>query len=740
MLPKEEELFTFANEMPAPKQPDLPAWRILIVDDEPDVHEATRFALKEQRILGRPLELCSAYSAQEAKRILADEAEFACILLDVVMETSSSGLELISYIRETLQQTSTRIVLRTGQPGYAPEVAVIEKYDVNDYKSKDELTRTRLITTLTASLRSYEQIRSILSHDESLNQFIASSRELFCEHDVDNYAAELIKQLSNILGVESSGAVCTYDRDRDQFELLAATGRYHQTSMEIGHSLPESVCQQLKAATQTQTHALDEDFILLSLQPPHSHELYIYLDFGRKTSSLDLHLIDLFCSSAPVGYDNAWLFEQMAEQAYCDPLTKLPNRAGFQKELARAVKLGNPFFLIHTDIDNFQEVNDGLGYPLGNEALVTIAHHLQEIFGEHALYGRNSSDTFCVAIFQPHQSTMSLYMRHLEASLESTFNVMGYELPLSLTSGIVRFPDHGKDADTLLQNVGIALKHAKKHQRAGYTEFGQEFEQQLQRRLQVASELRHCVERNELQLYYQPQICLKDQKVIGAEALVRWIKDGKMIPPGEFISTAETSGFIVPMGYWILEEACNEQIRWHTELGLQLKVAVNVSVRQLKDPSFIGRLDDILRRTGIDAKCLELEVTESMMMENSRDLRKILQLIRQRGLSIALDDFGTGYSSLSHLQELPINLLKIDRSFISKVTKSEEDRAITSLMIKTGELLKLRVIAEGIEEAYQHEELIKLGCHEAQGYHYSRPLSKADFMALLQEYPELESS
>ncbi|BBB29188.1 EAL domain-containing protein [Neptunomonas japonica] len=732
--PENNDLIAFANETVSADSISSHAhWRILIVDDEPEVHEATRFALKDQLILGRSLDITSVYTAEEARVCLKQSDQFACILLDVVMETPDAGLLLVGFIRDTLKEDTSRIILRTGQPGYAPEVDVIEKYDINDYKSKDELTRNHLITTITSSIRSFQQIKTIKANKTGLAMIIDGAPNLFRERAVGSFAQGVLLQLCSLLQIENNSFLCCHEDSNTQaIKVLAAFGSYSLLHGEtINTDEHTALNKDIMHVLNTKQHLFSEHHVMLYMQSPHSDTLVVRVETKRLLTEIDLHLLELFSVSVSVGFDNARLFEKMEELAYIDTLTKLPNRTGLIYQLEKQIETQSGFTLLLADIDTFQTVNDGLGYQIGDLTLITMAQHLKALFGPTCLLGRVSADTFCIDIPCTDKKFIAEKLEELEASLEHSFSIQGYEIPLSLTIGIATFPQHGKNADTLLQNASIALKYAKKKHRAGYSEFGKEFEQELQQRLHMAAELRHCVERNELHLMYQAQICLKTKRILGAEALVRWTHKGQIIPPNDFISTAESSGYIVPMGYWILEEACRQQVEWKTELSYEITIAVNVSIRQLKDPQFLKRTDQILEKTGINPSSLEIEVTESMMMEDNNTLHSVLNDIRKRGIQVALDDFGTGYSSLSYLQQLPIDHLKIDQSFISKITKSSQDSAITALMISIGELLNLKVIAEGVETYEQQEELIKLGCSEAQGYFYSKPISKTEFIKLL---------
>ena len=732
---QENELFFFAEEdQQDDLSPNQEVWKVLIVDDDADVHEVTRLALKNQRILGNPLEIYSVFSGAEARRELQVQEPFACILLDVVMETADAGLKLVSYIRDELHEDSTRIILRTGQPGYAPEIEVIEKYDINDYKSKDELTRNRLITALTSAIRSYQQIQTIKANKEGLALIINGAPSLFREREISTFAHGVLLQLCALLNIEKNGFLCCCEDIEEDIKIVAGYGKYQSISGRTLQAPEQSaLISEIQQVVKTKQRLIGDDYLILHMQSPYSDSLIVKVDTHKKLTEVDLHLLSLFSVSISVGYDNARLFEQLENLAYVDSLTGLPNRTGYLYALSKQIQNPTPFFLVLADIDNFQAVNDGLGYQVGNATLKTIAAHLASQLGANLLIGRISADTFCIQLPGSDKTLIIDKLNKLERSLANSFDIEGYEIPISLTMGLVSYPNHGSDPETLLQNASIALKHAKGTNRAGFSEFGPEYEQELQRRLHMAADLRHCVERNELKLMFQAQISLSNMSIIGAEALVRWHHKGVTVAPSDFISTAETSGYIVPMGYWILEEACQQQVYWREETGEEIIVAVNVSVRQLIDPHFIQKMDKILLKTGIKPTSLEIEITESMMMKDSDDLTEILHAIRNRGIHVALDDFGTGYSSLSYLQKLPINHLKIDRSFITKITDNVEDQALTSLMVRIGELLNMKVIAEGVESPEQQQELIHLGCHEAQGYLYSKPLYAEDFIEFLQQ-------
>lgn len=724
-----DEFFTFADEDSSDESLEAVqsgAWPLLIIDDEEEVHSATRFALQGTSILGHEVHCSSAYSANEAKQLLKTMPHFACILLDVVMESEQAGLELVSYIRETLGDTEVRIILRTGQPGYAPELEVINRYDINDYKQKNELSRTKLLTALTAALRSYQQIRTIERSRQGLGLIIESAPRLFLERSAANFSKGVLMQLCSLLEINEDGFICCYeDTKNQQVKVMAGLGHY---APFVGRPLDELSNKALQAEIQQvlneQKSHIQDDHIALYIQSPHKDELVVRIETRRPLSAMEIRLIKLFSINVAVGFDNALLFEQVEKLAFVDSLTGLPNRSAFIRLVGEALLTKKPFTVLLADLDHFQAINDGLGHPVGDETLRLTAGLLETTFGHQATVARISADSFCLLIDgQKTTAELKEPIRALQLKLGAGLPVGEYELPLSLTWGGALYPDHGDQADTLLQNAGIAMKDAKSRQRGGLSLFSLGFEEALQQRLQIASELRHCVSNNELELHFQPQIAMQSAQLLGAEALVRWRRNGELVSPVHFIPVAESSGYIVSIGRWVMEEACRQQIAWQQQTGLELRVAVNVSMRQLLDVGFLDMLQTVLKKTGINPACLELEITESVMMENADLVIDLLVQVRALGIQIAIDDFGTGYSSLSYLQQLTVDRLKIDRSFVQEITDQNEARVIAAMIVQMGQLLGFKVLAEGVETKEQLDQLNELGCDEVQGFYYAKPLT-----------------
>lgn len=546
-------------------------WRLLIIDDEPDVHRATTFALSGVKILGRTLEFLHAYSAAEALKLLSTERDIAIVLLDVVMESEDAGLALVKTIRQELKLKELRIVLRTGQPGYAPEIETIHDFDINDYKTKSELTRTKLYATVTAALRAYEQIR------------------------------------------------------------------------------------------------------------------------------------------------------KLDEIAFYDRLSELPNRNKFidlcEERLARATRQDDVIGIF--DIDDFSEINDALGHQQGDRLLQAVAERLKVNLGSEVILARVGNDTFGLmgpaAVVEP--------VRIL-GWFRAAIAVKDDSMTITATMGLTDQLGGSILARDALKDANIALKRAKKSRRGSFVMFSSDMGSDIRERVRLLQNLRVAVDSHRLFIVYQPQVILDTGKVVGVEALIRWRnEDGIFVSPDRFIPLAEASGMIVAIGDWVLRMSCHELVRLQALGYPDLRMSVNVSQVQFRHPEFLEKLNAALLDTGIKAQSLELEITESVAMEDADFMLNTLRGVRDMGVSIAIDDFGTGYSSLSQLRQLPIDRLKIDRAFVTELSHEVSGGHIASMVIELGRNLNLTVIAEGIEEEHQAEVLRGLGCHEGQGYLYSRPLA-----------------
>lgn len=430
--------------------------------------------------------------------------------------------------------------------------------------------------------------------------------------------------------------------------------------------------------------------------------------------------------------DEMVIKERIRHQAYHDELTGLPNRRKFNEVLGEAITRGEQdgscFAVMVLDIDRFKMINDSLGHTYGDLFLQGVSNRIVTVVEEYkAVVARMGGDEFTILCdTDATGETVAALAKQIIEGLQVPFHLKESEFYISASIGSALFPMHGKDAEELLKKADAAMYEVKRHGKNGHQFYSSELNDQLMVNIQLESDLRKAVERNELVVYYQPQFHAETNQMIGVEALVRWNHPKRgMLSPGLFIPIAEETGMIYEIGTWVLREACQQMKRWHEEGGPLIPVSVNLSSQQFHQPNLVGYIVSILEDTKLAPKYLELEITESMMMDPSVSIN-ILQDLNNIGIRISLDDFGTGYSSLSYLKKFPIHKLKIDRSFITDISMNTSDKAIVATIISMAQHLKLDVIAEGIETKDQLDILTKNDCMEIQGYYFSRPLSAED--------------
>jgi diguanylate cyclase (GGDEF)-like protein/PAS domain S-box-containing protein len=423
--------------------------------------------------------------------------------------------------------------------------------------------------------------------------------------------------------------------------------------------------------------------------------------------------------------------QQVEYLATRDPLTELANRYLFNDELVNHIdryRDKTSIALLFIDLDRFKTINDSLGHQVGDRLLKLVADRLKECVDETTLLARLGGDEFMLMVINPANLEAVEALAHsINIVISKTYELDYYKLNTSCSIGISMYPQDSTESHVLLRNADTAMYSAKAKGGNRYQFYTDEMNQKVNSRLTIETELRRAIKENEFEVHYQPQVNAYTGELEGAEALVRWIHPtAGMISPVEFIPVAEETGLIRAIGDWVLEQACMTFKEWNQEAELALSVAVNVSVRQLDD-SFVLRVQEILNQTGFSSDNLELEITESLLMDNVQENVRILENIHRQGVHFAMDDFGTGYSSLSYLRQFPISKLKIDRSFVNDITDDPDDEAIIRAIIAMGQTLKLKVIAEGVENHQQLVLLQSMGCDSYQGFFFSKPLPAAEF-------------
>lgn len=423
--------------------------------------------------------------------------------------------------------------------------------------------------------------------------------------------------------------------------------------------------------------------------------------------------------------------EQAAFLANYDPLTTLPNRTLFQDRLQHAIdkadRDSHRVTLLFFDLDHFKGINDALGHHAGDELLQQVAQRIREILRDSDTPARLGGDEFAILIENSGDEVKDARVaQNVINAIGQPYDVGGQRVHVSVSIGITSFPNDGQNSSQLLRNADAAMYLAKQQGRGCFHFYTEALNQAAERRLALESHLRQAIETNGFELHYQPQLSLSHGQVVGAEALLRFSHAGRNVSPDEFIPVLEDTGLINTVGQWVLETACTTAAEWRKHLGRDIRMAINLSGRQLRDVDFANQVADALETTGLPSHCLEVEITESLLIE-AETTGNVLQRLEGMGIRLSIDDFGTGYSSLSYLKGFAVDALKIDRSFIRDIATDSDDDAVTAAIIALSHKLGIEVIAEGVENTVQQDFLTAHGCQLAQGFLFARPMPAASF-------------
>jgi diguanylate cyclase (GGDEF)-like protein len=428
---------------------------------------------------------------------------------------------------------------------------------------------------------------------------------------------------------------------------------------------------------------------------------------------------------------------RMSYLAHHDYLTHLPNRLLLDDRLAQAMVAAGrhqqQLAVLFVDVDRFKHINDSLGHAIGDELLLSVAKRLVASVRSTDTVSRQGGDEFVILLSNiVHMADAAISANKILAALSRPHRVKEHDLQITASVGIGVFPDDGFDAETLVKNADIAMLTAKDSGRNNYQFFKADMNEHALERQSLESGLRHALDRREFILHYQPKLDFQTDAITGVEALIRWRQPGQgIVHPEMFIPIAEQCGYIVPIGRWVLREACRQTQTW---LDMNLKptpVAINISAVELRSKDFVEGVRAVLQETGLDARYLEFELTETALMQDPKSTIAVLRALKNMGVRITLDDFGTGYSSLSYLKRFPIDALKIDKSFVRGLCTNAGDANIVSAVINMGKSFRLKVIAEGVETEGQFLALQAQHCTEGQGFYFQMPIASTEYAELL---------
>jgi diguanylate cyclase (GGDEF)-like protein len=459
----------------------------------------------------------------------------------------------------------------------------------------------------------------------------------------------------------------------------------------------------------------------------------------REPGAAETRLVEVATRIAGIAIERKLAEDRIHFMANHDALTGLPNRTLLKDRLTQAMWHAQRYdcwvTVVFIDLDNFKFVNDSLGHNAGDELLKIVAHRMAHRVSASDTVVRLGGDEFVILLLDQPRSVdiITATLQKIRAAIAEPIHIAGHDLQVTCSIGLANYPNDGTDADMLLANADAAMYRAKEIGRDNFQFYTPELNVKVHEKFLLQEELRNAIARSEFALVYQPQVDLRTGRIFAVEALIRWLHPTLGVTsPGKFIPLAEETGLIVPIGDWVLHEACRQNKAWQ-DAGLPpMAVCVNVSARQFKEKDWVGHVAGALRETGLEARYLELELTESLIMQDVEQAIATMKELQILGVQLSIDDFGTGYSSLAALKRFPVARLKIDKSFIDDIPDDENDKAVAGAVILLGQKLNLRVIAEGVETEAQAAFLRENNCDEMQGYYFSGPLSAPDIEKLLQ--------
>ncbi|MEJ2592841.1 MAG: EAL domain-containing protein [Candidatus Thiodiazotropha sp.] len=696
---------------------------ILIVDDEP----RARASLKEiLRLSG--YETTLADGGIKAVELLSSR-KFDLMLLDLNMP-DMDGHKVMEYINNL--QIDCDIIVVSGETTFDHATQALRR-GAHDFLRKpyapDELLRA--VSNALERRRLQQENQSIqqrLEESENLHKFIVNnSPDMIYLLDQEGRFSFVNERIESLLGYKQEDILgehftkLIFEDDIDQ-------ANYTFNERRTGDRATRSTELRLRCKNSGNLRYFESRSVPIELS---SIGIYSLGEENQKE----------FVGTYGVARDiteRKQAEELIKYQLYHDLLTNLPNRTLFRDRLnmamAQSKRSGKKLAILYLDMDRFKVINDSLGHFVGDELLQAVAQRLRSELREADTLARVGGDEFNLLIPEINdiQDARNLAEKILRITADP-FVIKHEEIYVSFSIGIAIYPTDGDTKDALIKNADIAMYKVKSAGKNGYAFFAENMRSRFSLSLDIENGLRKAISTNELQLYYQPQYDILNGKMVGVEALVRWQHPDKgLIQPSEFIGVAEESGLIIPLGEWVLRKACSDIRRWIDEESVTLSLSVNISVQQLEMEQFVAKTLKIIKRMNLPRNILELEITEHAIMQDMDKAILTLSQLSNKGVRIAIDDFGTGYSSLGYLQTLPINTLKMDRSFVQGI-KSTGDNSIINAIIAMAKGLNLDLIAEGVENRTQIDHLLNAGCYLAQGFYYNEPMPEWKLMELIKQ-------
>ena len=689
---------------------------VLLIQDDRTGGEALRATLT--MTIGSWARTVSVTSCAEALQYLAadtpGEADVAAILLDLTLP-DCQGLDAFERMIAAARHTPILILCTAEQEEIARQAV---QMGAQDYLLKSRIDDYILPKTLGNMIDRTANAEALFAEKERAEVTLNSIGDAVMSCDTRGRITFL-----NVVAEKLTG-----------WSRLEASGRPVEEVFHVVDSITRSVVRNPMALAMrsNRTVLLEPDSVLIRRDG---------VETAIEDSAAPIHDRRAQVAGAVMVFHDVSaaraLSLKISHQAQHDSLTDLPNRQLLQDRLAQGMALAQrhsqKLAVLYIDVDRFKNINDSLGHEVGDRLLVLVSHRLLCCVRSSDTVSRQGGDEFVILLPElTRGQDAAIRAEKILTALSAPYTIDSHTVHISASIGIVVFPDDGADAETLLRNADFAMYHAKEGGRNNFQFFREEMNLRAVERRAIEGGLRHAVERDELVLHYQPILDLWSGAPTGVEALLRWRHPHRgLLLPGSFMEIAEESGLIVPLGRWVLREACRQGKIWESRGLPPMRIAINVSAVELRDKDFVEYVRLVLRESEIAPHLLELELTETFLMQDSSSTALVLRSLKELGVRLALDDFGTGYSSLSHLKGFPIDTLKIDRAFVTELTTNTDDASIVRAVITLGKNLQIRVVAEGVESAEQLARLQSYQCPEGQGFYFGRGVVGDKIAALL---------
>jgi EAL domain-containing protein (putative c-di-GMP-specific phosphodiesterase class I)/CheY-like chemotaxis protein len=740
MVDQSADSYKFLEELEQNQKPSdklVKVWKVLSVEDDLDYQSALVSSLESLILPAHTkLKVLKANSAFDASRLLRTHNDIGLILLDVVMEEDDAGLRLVTTIREELGNALVRIVLVTGQPGFAPEKEVMSALDIDEYWNKADLKLEKLHSIVSSNMRTWSYISELADARQGLQIVLDAARTISSRFDLATFTHTVLAEIGNIIGVKEGGLFCMGNSlaPLEDAQVLTATGCFTKlVGLKLSDAHLSELFGDLQQALSEKHHVITPIRSVFYFETNGINET-CYLMVVNSSSPLteaNINLLKVFSENISSGFTNIALLNRVTELAYIHSDLNIPNRNWLKKEIQNMSRLEwQQTRLLMLEVNYFDEMKFTFGYEFTLNVLTYVYENLRQILP-------NSSQV----TLSGHKQFSILLDINFELSPELIDKLTYNEIKIDGVAHVSSFTLLDMRLDTLNQSSAIKiinmaeseLKQASLNNIA-YTQHSQQETDLISRRYSLMGELRHTIRERKLSVMLQPKVSLSSGKVVGFESLARWQRDdGSFVPPDEFIAIAEAAGLIIKLDCLIFEKTM-EALKTLVDAGYQVPVAFNASSFDLLHPDYFDFISSCLTSFGLPVELLELEVTETQAISDYERIQQCLQRFVALGIKISIDDFGTGYSSLAHISNITAHCIKIDRSFVSKLETDKNSEHVINMILTLGEKFNFSIVAEGIETEYQKQWLSRAGCDIGQGYLFARPMPISDLVPWLVTY------